>query len=94
MASNGHNGKGAPLLTFPCTIDIKAIGRQSVRFEALIHEIVSRHIMPQDLLSCVSRASRGGTYTAVTLTIRATDKAQLDAIYEGLKALPEVLIAL
>ena len=94
MATNGHDGKAPEILTFPCTIDIKAVGKHSPRFEALVHEIVSRHIGPQDLLSCTTRESRGGNYLAITLTIRASARMQLDAIYEALSASPEVLMAL
>ncbi len=94
METNAHNGKAPEILTFPCTIDIKAMGENSPRFEALVHEIVSRHIGPEDLLSCASRESRGGNYLAMTLTIRAGARAQLDAIYEALSASPEVLMAL
>ncbi len=94
MATNGHDDKAPEILTFPCTIDIKAVGRRSARFEALVHEIVSRHIRPQDLLSCTTRESRGGNYLAITLTIRASARMQLDAIYEALSASPEVLMAL
>ena len=94
MATNGHDGKAPEILTFPCTIDIKAVGKRSPRFEALVHEIVSRHIGPQDLLSCTSRESRGGNYLAITLTIRAAARTQLDAIYEALSARPEILMAL
>ena len=92
--ANGHDDKAPELLTFPCTIDIKAVGKQSARFEALVHAIVSRHIRPQDLLSTTHRESRGGNYVAITLTIRALGRAQLDAIYEALSASPEVLMAL
>ena len=94
MATNGHDGKAREILTFPCTIDIKAMGERSPRFEALVHEIVSRHIGAEDLLSYTSRESRGGKYLAITLTIRATARAQLDAIYEALSASPDVLVAL
>ena len=94
MATNGHNGKAPEILTFPCTIDIKAMGKNSPRFEALVHEIVSRHIGPEDLLSCTSRESRGGNYLAITLSIRASARAQLDSIYEALSASPDVLMAL
>ncbi len=92
--ANGHDGKAPELLTFPCTIDVKAVGKRSARFEAVVHEIVSRHIAPEDLLSTTHRESRGGKYIAITLTIRASGRAQLDAIYEALSASPEILMAL
>ncbi len=91
---NGHGSHDPGLLQFPCTIDIKALGRRSPRFAALVHEIVSRHIAPHDLLGTTHRDSGGGRYVAVTLTIRAGSRAQLDAIYQDLSASPDVLVAL
>ncbi len=96
---NGHgNGSGqapppAPM-AFPCRIDIKAMGRQSIRFEALVQSIVSRHVQPQDLHAVRARPSRKNRYVALTLTITAHSRAQLDAIYQDLSACDDVLVAL
>lgn len=97
MTSNG-NGRGrvfaADLLRFPARVHIKAVGKRSVRFEALVHSIVSRHIAPEALLASSARESRGGKYLAVTLTINADNRAQLDDIYRDLSRCKDVLIAL
>lgn len=93
--ANGKDDSGSPeLLTFPCSIDIKALGAQSPRFEALVHELVSHHIEPHELLAVSRRESRGGKYVALTLTIRARSRAQLDAIYQALSDCKDVLMAL
>ncbi|MHB8253002.1 MAG: YbeD family protein [Acidiferrobacter sp.] len=93
-ATNGQDHHAPEILTFPCKIDIKAFGLQSPRFEALVHQLVSEHIEPQDLLASSRRESRGGKYVAVTLTIQAVSRAQLDTIYRALSGCPDVLIAL
>ncbi|MHB8455259.1 MAG: YbeD family protein [Acidiferrobacterales bacterium] len=95
---NGGNGRTANAsrgaFVFPCRFDIKAMGRHSVRFEALVQNIVSRHIDPQDLHAVTSRPSRGQKYIALTLTITAQSYSQLDAIYRDLSGCKDVLFAL
>lgn len=93
-ATNGKGDQAPELLTFPCTMDVKAIGRRSPRFEALVQQLVLAHIRPQDLLAISHRESRGATYVSVTVSIRAESRAQLDAIYQSLSDCPDVLMAL
>lgn len=93
LGGDGHRPHESPD-TFPCTVHIKAMGRSSMRFEALVHGLVSRHIRPEDLLATSRRESRQNHYLSVTFSIRATSRAQLDAIYRDLSACPEVLLAL
>jgi len=92
--TNGKNGHSAELLSFPCKMDIKAFGLQSPRFEALVHQLVTQHIDPKDLLATSRRESRGGKYVAVTITIWAVSRAELDTIYQALTDCEDVLIAL
>ncbi len=97
MAANKPNGNGAAaneLLSFPCRVHIKALGRHTTRFQALVHNIVSRHITADALVASSTRLSSGGKYLAVTLTITAGSRAQLDDIYRDLTRCKEVLIAL
>ncbi len=88
-----RRGEASPL-AFPCRIDIKAMGRQNVRFEALVQGIVSRHIVPEDLHAVRVRHSRGNRYLALTVTITAHSQDQLDRIYRDLSTCEEVLVAL
>lgn len=72
------------LLEFPCQYPVKAMGETSADFDAIVVEIIRRHVahLPENAVS--SRQSTGGKYTSVTVTIQATSKAQLDAIYQDL----------
>ncbi len=72
------------LLEFPCEYPLKAMGETSADFEAIVIEIVSRYVrhIPENAVS--SRQSSGSKFTSVTVTIQATSKAQLDAIYQDL----------
>ena len=81
-------------LQFPCRFEIKAMGRHSVRFEALVQAIVTKHISPEDLLGTQRRFSRNQRYLSVTCIIRASSRAQLDSIYADLRQCPDVLAAL
>jgi len=83
-----------PLLTFPCRFPIKAMGRHDAAFTELITAIVSRHAGPVSSDKVQVNASNGGRYLAVTVTIEAQSRAQLDAIYLELTAHEAVLMAL
>ncbi len=82
------------LLEFPCQFPIKVMGKSNLEFDLLVIEIVRRHV--PDLLeqAVTTRASKDANYVAVTVTIKATSKAQLDAIYQDLTSHPQVLMAL
>ncbi|HLF96459.1 MAG TPA: DUF493 domain-containing protein [Methylococcaceae bacterium] len=82
------------LLDFPCDFPIKAFGQGGENFDLTVVEIVRRHAPNLGEGAVSVRASRGGRYQAVTVTIRATDQAQLDAIYQDLSACESVLMAL
>jgi putative lipoic acid-binding regulatory protein len=84
----------ATLLRFPCDFPIKAFGHNRPDFDGLIAEIVRRHAPDLSEGAVTARPSHGGKYTAVTVTIRAESKAQLDAIYQDLTRCSEVLMAL
>lgn len=81
-------------LTFPSRLDIKAMGKHDAHFEALIVDIVRRHVSPDDIHAVRTRMSNARHYVAVTLTITATSYSQLDAIYQNLSDCAQVLFAL
>lgn len=79
---------------FPCEFPIKAMGRSRADLDALVVEIVRRHAPDLGEGAVTTRPSAKGTYLAVTVTIRAESREQLDAIYRDLTACPEILTAL
>lgn len=81
-------------LQFPCDFPIKAFGHNRADFDALVVEIVRRHASNLGEGAVTSRPSSKGKYTAVTVTIRAESREQLDSIYRDLTACPEILTAL
>lgn len=81
-------------LEFPCEFPIKAMGRAGEGLDVLVVEIVGRHVgdLPEGAVRV--RDSRGGNYLSVTVTVRATSREQLDAIYRELNACDQVLMTL
>jgi hypothetical protein len=79
---------------FPCRFPIKAMGRDDGDFEATVVAIVRRHTPDLGEGAVTTQPSRGGRYLSVTVTITATSRAQLDAIYADLTADALVLMAL
>lgn len=81
------------LLEFPCRFPIKVMGRVDVEFDLLVVEIIGKHV-EVNAIDVVTRPSKAGNYLAVTVTIDASSKQQLDAIYIELSQHPHVLMAL
>jgi uncharacterized protein len=82
------------LLEFPCRFPVKAMGRADSGLESLVVEIIKRHSPGFDETAMSIRPSRGGKWIAVTVTIEAHNKPQLDAIYRDLSAHELVVWAL
>ena len=82
------------LLEFPCAFPIKAMGYYSEDFAEQIWEIVNRHAPDAERTDLSVRTSRNNNYLAVSITIQASSRAQLDAIYQELTAHEQVVMAL
>ena len=82
------------LLEFPCRFPVKAMGRRSPAFEALVREMICAHARPYPDEPLRTRASKDGHYVSVTVVIEAESQQQLDAIYRALTESDQVLLAL
>jgi len=82
------------LLTFPCAFPVKVIGRHNADFEAIVTAIVRRHAPDLHPEAVTSRSSGGGNYLAVTATVIAHSRDQLDALYRDLNSHEQVLMVL
>lgn len=74
------------LFVFPCEFPVKAMGKTCPELEAAVLEIMYRHVPDLSEGAVRQRASAQGSYTAITVTIQAHSKSQLDAIYMDLTA--------
>jgi putative lipoic acid-binding regulatory protein len=82
------------LFQFPTEFPIKVMGRDSESFRTLTLAIVERHAGPLAPERISERASSKGRFLALTYTIRAESRAQLDRIYQDLTDSGVVLVAL
>ncbi len=82
------------LMQFPCEFSVKAMGLAEGDFDAVVVEIVRRHVADLGESAVKSRLSKGGKYVAVTVTFEATSREQLDAIYHALTDDDRVLMSL
>jgi putative lipoic acid-binding regulatory protein len=96
----GANGANAPatgeetLIEFPTDFPVKIMGRASDDFRSLVLGIVTRHFGPLEPHRIEERPSANGKYLALTCTVYAHSKAELDALYLELTSCSQVLVAL
>lgn len=86
--------RASELLTFPTDFPIKIMGRRVDGFADAIAALVRAHAPDFDAATMELRASRQGNYLGLTVTIRATSREQLDALYRELTAHPMVSVVL
>lgn len=81
-------------LTFPAEFPIKIMGLREPGFAQAMADLVRRHAPDFDPATMTMRPSSAGKYLALTATIRATSREQLDALYRELSSHPMVSMAL
>jgi putative lipoic acid-binding regulatory protein len=79
---------------FPCEFVIKIFGLRDDQFEIEALSIIRKHVdeLREDAIQ--SRPSKDGKYLALTVSITADSKEQLDHIYQELSANTHVLMTL
>jgi len=82
------------VMEFPSDFPIKVMGRSDGDLRARTQAIVERHAGPLDESSIKTRTSADGNFLALTYTIKAQSREQLDAIYQELTGCKSVLMAL
>ena len=82
------------LIEFPCDFPIKIMGKRSDGYAQAVLAVVQRHAPDFDGATMEMRASGKGGYLSLTCTVRATSRAQLDALYRELTAHPLVKVVL
>lgn len=82
------------LFEFPCEFPVKIMGKAHEDLHQAVKQILAEHAPDFDADNIKIRESKDGNYHALTATIRATSKPQLDAIYHALTDHDLVLMAL
>lgn len=80
------------LQEFPCAFPLKIIGRRGDDFAQQVVAIVLEHAPDFRPETVEMRASGGGNYLALTCTIQARSRPQLDDLYRALTAHPAVKV--
>lgn len=74
------------LLTFPTQFPIKVMGKNHAQLQDEIVAIFTKHVPDFSTELVSERQSREGNWLALTITIEAQSREQLDAIYRELTA--------
>jgi len=74
------------LFEFPCSFPIKVMGKDSPELYQAVRSIINTHVQNVTDDAFKTRQSSKGNYVSITITIIATNKQQLDAIYLDLTA--------
>lgn len=82
------------LLEFPSIFPIKIMGKSSLEFQAQILDIVRKHVPDLGEAAVDTRYSKDHNYISITVTINATSREQLDALYRDLTAAPNVVMVI
>ena len=82
------------LLVFPTDFPVKIMGQATDDFRSLVMGIVTRHFGTLEPHRIEERPSSNGKYLSITVTVYASSKAQLDALYRDLTSCSQVLVAL
>jgi len=85
------NENGEPVIVYPTTFPIKVMGIQDDTFEAQMIALTLAHDPQFDAQKHLERRpSSSGKYLGLTLTVLATSREQLDALYRAYTGHPLV----
>lgn len=82
------------LIEYPSRFPIKVMGANVDGFVDEIVRVTLAHDPGFDAETLATRVSAAGNYLGITVTITATSRAQLDAIYQALSTHPMVKVVL
>lgn len=82
------------LIEYPSDFPIKIMGAMQDQFAQTMVELVTQHDPEFHAGKLEMRPSSGGNYLALTITVRATSREQLDNLYRELSSHPMVKIVL
>jgi putative lipoic acid-binding regulatory protein len=82
------------LIEYPSDFPIKIMGAMQDQFAQTMVELVTQHDPEFHAGKLEMRPSSGGNYLALTVTVRATSREQLDNLYRALSSHPMVKVVL
>lgn len=88
------NPDGKSPIEYPCDFPIKIMGATQDTFAQTMAELVQRHDPEFHPGKMAMRPSAKGNYLSLTVTVRATSRAQLDNLYRELSSHAMVKVVL
>ncbi len=85
---------GAAALQFPTDYPVKILGRPADDLRARVHAIMLRHAPELDAGEITERLSANGNFLSISYLLRASSRAQIEALVADLKACDGVLMLL
>lgn len=82
------------LINYPCAFPIKVLGPKVDGFADAMVAVAQQFDPSFNPLTVEMRASSGGNYLSITMTITATSREQLDELYRALSSHPMVKVVL
>jgi putative lipoic acid-binding regulatory protein len=82
------------LIEYPSAFPIKVMGAKADGFVHAVTRIVEQFDPSFDAATVELRDSRAGNYLGITVTVTATSREQLDALYRALSTHPMVKMVL
>ena len=82
------------LLTFPCELPIKVVGRNSAEFRDITTSIVGRHYAEFAVRRTSEQPSRNGAYVSLTFVVHVQSREEIDALYRELTSIEEIVMVL
>ena len=94
MPDHHEQGGQESLIEYPCDFPIKIMGAAREDFAQAMLIVVRAHAPEFAETDMSVRASGKGNYLAVTCTVRANSREQLDNLYRDLSSHPYVKLVL
>ena len=82
------------LIEYPSAFPIKVMGANVDGFVHAVTQLAKQHDPSFDASTIELRDSKAGNYLGVTITVTATSREQLDALYQDLSKHPMVKVVL
>lgn len=83
-----------PLLSFPCELPVKVLGRNDSAFRDAVWSIVREHYADLAEHRVSEQASRNSAYVSLTFMISAQSREEVDALYRDLTSSDDIMLVL
>lgn len=90
---NGH-ATSESVIQFPCDFTLKIMGKSEGHFEKIVLAIIKEHFPETSPSRIQKKFSKDKNYLSLSITVFATSKMQLDALYQALSSTKEILMVL